>query len=264
MAGSSSAHNASVEDHTLQHALITGASSGLGAALAHALAAPGQRLTLLGRKLERLEQVASGCRERGADAVTIIADVRDADAMQNVIEAANQEAPLDLLIANAGISGASSARGGRQEIVAVNLLGVMNTVEPVIPLMRARRSGQIAIISSLAGFRGMPPAPAYCASKGGVRLYGEALRPLLMADGVSVSVICPGFIDTPLTKANPFPMPMMMTTERAAEIILRRLAKRSARITFPWPVYWFVRALAALPPTWCDWCLRRLPLKEGS
>ncbi len=263
MAGSTSAVNIPAEARTVRHCLITGASSGLGAALARALAKPGTRLSLLGRDAARLDAVAQACRGLGAIAACKIADVRDSASMQREIEQAFAQAPLDLVIANAGISGATTAPGGRQDIAAVNLIGVMNTIEPLIPLMRDRHAGQIAIIGSLAGFRGMPPAPAYSASKGGVRLYGEALRPLLKKDGIAVSVVCPGFIDTPLTQNNPFPMPLTMTPEKAAGIILAGLSRNRGRIAFPWPIYWSVLLLAALPPSLSDWCLSRLPIKEG-
>lgn len=228
-----------------------------------ALARPESRLSLLGRDTKRLEATAAMCQARGSTVRTFTVDVRDRERMAEVIADADADTPLDLVIANAGISGATADQGGRQEIVLVNLLGVMNTVEPAIPLMRQRRSGQIAIISSLAGFRGMPPAPAYCASKAGARLYGEGLRPLLRGDGVKVNTVCPGFVETPLTAQNPFAMPMIMPVERAARIILEGLARNRARIAFPWPVYAAMRVLAGLPPAWSDWLLRRIPVKEG-
>jgi short-subunit dehydrogenase len=128
--------------------------------------------------------------------------------------------------------------------------------------MLARGRGQLALMSSLAGFRGMPSAPAYCASKAAVRSYGEGLRGRLLDQGVAVSVICPGFVRTPLTARNPFPMPFLVEPERAAAIIKAGLARRRARIAFPRRLYFAVRLLDALPVALTDRYLRRLPGKE--
>jgi short-subunit dehydrogenase len=117
-------------------------------------------------------------------------------------------------------------------------------------------------MSSLAAFRGFPGAPAYCASKAAVRIWGEALRGHLAGDGIAVSVICPGYVKTPLTDVNKFPMPMLMDSARAARIVRRGLARNRARIAFPWPMYALVRLVAALPPGLIDPLLRRLPEKD--
>lgn len=241
-------------DWNPQHVLITGASSGIGAALARRLAAPHRRLTLLGRDGARLESMASACSGKAATAAL---DVRDAAAMARAIEAAFATAPIDLVIANAGISGADPTT-----LIAVNVQGVLNTVEPVLPLMRARGQGQIALMSSLAGFRGMPNAPAYCASKAAVRLYGEGLRGRLGRDGIKVSVICPGFITTPLTADNPFPMPFLMPPERAADRIVRGLARNRARIAFPRRLYIPTLLASLLPAALTDPLYLRFGLKE--
>jgi len=246
--------------------LITGASSGIGAALARAYAAPGVHLALGGRNAARLDEVVAACRAAGADAEGSSIDVTDRDAMAAWIGAADDAAPLDLVIANAGISG-SAADGTPQAertraMFAVNVDGTLNTLEPALPRMQARRRGHLALMSSLAGFRGVPSAPAYCASKAAVRIYGEGLRARLAQDGIAVSVICPGFVRTPMTAANPFPMPLLMTPERAAEIIGRGLARRRARIAFPLRLYLATRLLAALPPGLTDRLLARIPSKE--
>lgn len=245
--------------------LVTGASSGLGRALAEAYAGPGIRLALGGRDVERLEAAAEACRARGATVAVASADVTKAGAMAAWVEAADDARELDLVIANAGISGGSGGGGedARQAraIFAVNVDGVLNTVLPAIPRMRARRSGQIALVSSLAGFHGLPGAPAYSASKAAVRSWGEALRGLLVADGVRVSVICPGFIDTPLTRGNPYPMPMLMDVDTAVATIRRGLARDAARIAFPWPLYAGVRLVGALPASLGARLLGRAPKK---
>ena len=174
--------------------------------------------------------------------------------------------PLDLVLANAGVAlpvGPLDERAERVRLTfAVNLMGVVNTVEPAIALMAARRRGQIALMSSLAGFRGLPSAGAYSASKAAVKAYGEALRGELAALGIAVSVICPGFVKSRMTEANKFPMPLLMESIRAAAIIKRGLARNKARIAFPLRLYAAMRLLAALPPALTDRWLVRLPKKE--
>lgn len=247
--------------------LITGASSGLGAGLAEAYAAPDVTLFLQGRNAERLKEVACKAENRGASVATRQGDVTADGEMAAWVLECDKTAPLDLVIANAGIS-AGTGGGGEsaaqaRAIFETNVTGVMNTIHPVIPLMKARGRGQIAIMSSLAGFRGMPGAPAYAASKAAVRVYGEALRGELSAYGVGVNVICPGFVKTPMTDVNKFHMPFLMPVEQAIKIIQKGLAANRARIAFPWQTYAAVRLLAALPTSVADSFLKRLPQKEG-
>lgn len=245
--------------------VITGASSGIGAALAKAYAAPGIHLALSGRNEARLAAVASLCRAAGAEVDEGIVDVCEEDAMARWLANIDSRHPVDLVIANAGIS---AGTGGGAEppqqaraILAANLDGVLNTVMPLLPAMRQRRRGQIAIMSSLASFRGFPGAPAYCASKAAVRVWGEALRGDVWDSGLRVSVICPGYIVSAMTAGNKFPMPMLMEAERAATIMVRGLAAGRARIAFPWPLYVAVWLIALLPPAWTDPLLRLLPKK---
>lgn len=244
--------------------LITGASSGIGEALAHAYAGPEIFLALVGRDLARLSAVAEACRARGAEVVTCTTDVTHGAGLAAWLTTIDQQHPLDLVIANAGISGGTgngeSAAQTRQ-IMSVNVDGVFNTVLPLIPRMVARRRGQIALMSSLASFRGFPGAPAYCASKATVRIWGEGLRPDLARHGVGVSVICPGFVISRMTAVNTFRMPLLMPAERAAEIIKRGLARNRARIAFPRRMYYTTMLVAALPQALLDWVLARLPRK---
>ena len=250
--------------------LITGASSGIGEALARAYAVPGTTLALGGRDRGRRDAVAGRCRAAGAGVSAETVDVTDPNAMARWVGTADGAAPLALVIANAGIS---AGTGGGDEgadqvrrILAVNVDGVMNTVQPAIRAMRARapeggRRGQLAIMSALAAFRGFPGAPAYCASKAAVRVYGEALRTTLASDGIGVSVICPGYVRSRMTANNAFPMPALMDADRAAAIIRRGLARNRARIAFPWRMYAAVWALAALPPALTNPLFARLPRK---
>jgi len=245
--------------------LITGATSGIGGALAEAYAGPGITLALTGRHESRLSAIAGRCRERGAQVLTKSLDVTEAGPLADWINQVDSQAPPDLVIANAGISGGTDggeSAGQARCIFAVNLDGVLNTVLPVIPLMQARGRGQIAVMSSLAGFRGFPGAPAYCASKAAVKNWGESLRGSLAGQGIEVSVICPGFVRTPMTDVNPFPMPLIMDAGRAAAIIRHGLTRNHGRIVFPWPLYALVWIFSALPLVLTDPLFARLPAKS--
>lgn len=245
--------------------LITGASSGIGEALARCYAAHGIYLALTGRDSARLAAVQSTCRAAGAETDGACIDVRERERLATWIDEIDAERPFDLVIANAGISAGTGDAGETDEqarrIMAVNVDGVFNTVLPVLSHLRERKRGQIAIISSLAAFRGFPGAPAYCASKAAVRVWGESLRGHLAGEGVGVSVICPGFVKSRMTAVNPFPMPFLMETDRAAAVIKRGLAHNKARISFPWPLRATTWLIAALPPGITDPLLRRMPEK---
>ncbi len=246
--------------------LITGASSGIGEGLARLYAEPGIFLALSGRDGDRLEAVAAACRKAGAEVTAETVDVCDRAAMAAWVTAMDEGRPLDLVVANAGISAGTSGTGDLDErardIFAVNLAGVLNTVHPVLPRMRKRRRGQVALMSSVAGFRGLPGTAAYAASKAAVKSYGEGLRPELADGGIRVSVICPGFVESRMTAVNRFPMPFLMTAEKASRIIRRGLARNRARIVFPWRMHVLVWLLSTLPPAWIDPILRRAPRKR--
>ena len=248
-----------------QTILITGASSGIGAALAEGYAAPGVTLILTARNNQRLEEVAERCRTKGAQVQLATVDVTDKLGLAEFIKRMDDETPIDLVIANAGISSGSfegtESLEAAEKVFAVNLDGVINTIHPLIPLMSARGRGQIAIMSSLAGICALPGAPAYSASKAAVRFYGDALRGMLKPHHVHVSVICPGWITTPLTDKNNFPMPFIMPVERAIHIIMRNLQKKKARIAFPLTLYFLLRILAILPVFLSDSFFARLPKK---
>jgi short-subunit dehydrogenase len=243
--------------------LITGASSGIGEALALAYAAPGVTLSLSGRDAARLQAVADACQAAGAAVDARIVDVTAAEAMAGWIGARDDAAPLDLVIANAGIAAGRGADDGTtRQIFAVNVGGVANTVLPALERMRPRRRGQIGIVSSLASFRGVSTAPAYAASKAAVRVWGEGIQPRCAEDNIGVTVICPGFVVSRMTEKNPFPMPMLMDGARAAAIIRRGLARGRRRIAFPLPMYMAALVLGALPAWLVDPLIRLVPRKE--
>lgn len=236
------------------HVLITGASSGIGAALALGYAGSGVRLTLLARDEAQLQAVAAACAARGAVVAVRYLDVADRAGMDAAIRQADAEAPLGLVIANAGIGRNQEDPAWARRVVETNILGVLNTIEPAEALMVARGRGQLAIMSSLAAFRAFGGPPGYAASKAWARLYGEALRGRLARHGVAVSVICPGFVNTPMTgQAGKGGMP----AEDAAAIIIAGLARRQGRISFPRGMAWRVWLSLVLPAFWTERAIRR-------
>ena len=253
-----------------KHILITGASSGIGAALAQGYAREGAVLYLQGRDKLRLDEVAQACQATGADVYPQIIDVRDQYEMDKWIKSCDDHTPLDLVVANAGIS---SGTGGNDKserteqvraVFDVNVTGVLNTIDPVLPAMRVRGAGQIALMSSLASFSGWPGAPAYSSSKAAVRTYGEALRLSLAGTGVKVNVICPGFIKTPMTDVNPYKMPFLMDVSKAAQIIMKDLRADKGRIAFPWQTYAIAGVIGLLPYGISGLILGRAPEKPDA
>lgn len=245
--------------------LITGGSSGIGFALAKALAGPGISITITGRDADRLVLVTDELSQTGAKIISSLCDVTDSVAMEKLIAEADARAPLDLVIANAGISGGSSPTTSTHDkarhIMQTNVLGVMNTVQPAADLMSARGTGRIAIVSSLAGFRGLPTAPVYSASKVAVKAWGDAIRPGLRENNVGLSMIYPGFVKSRITDQNDFPMPLFMSAEKAANIIVNGLAKGKSNIAFPWPMVLMMKLISALPAPIFDRIMAKGPKK---
>ncbi len=239
--------------------LITGASSGIGAALAKAYAKEGEILYLLGRDLVRLEKVADQCAALGARVFTETLEVRDQKKARDFLEKIDQANPIDLAILNAGISnfGKEETEERVRTLFDVNVMGLLNTLFPILNGMKTRKKGQIALMSSLASFKGIAGKGAYAGTKAAIRLYGEGLRESLKKDGILLSVICPGFVDTPLTKPNKFPMPFLMKPEKAARLIKEGLAKDKPRIAFPLPLYVLALSAQILPQCLTAWVARR-------
>lgn len=245
--------------------LITGASSGIGEALALEYAAPDVHLTLTGRDLARLEDVERRCVERGATISANVLDVTDQQAMRALIEDVDAHHPIDLIIANAGISAGSGGDGENEQqaraIFDVNFIGVLNTIWPAIERMKTRKAGQVAVISSMAGLTPMPGAPAYSASKVAVKAYAEALNGALRPDGITVSAVCPGFVESRITDQNDFPMPLFMDAPKAARRIRKGLAKGRISVIFPRRIAAITWLISVLPPCWRVWLLSRAPKK---
>ncbi len=246
--------------------LITGASSGIGRALALAYAAEGVRLFLTARDDERLEEVRELCVVAGAMVIVKSIDVKNKKELRDWILEIGKNYGFDLVIANAGISagtlGGSESVIQASEIFEVNVSAVINTVNSAVEVMEKRNLGQIAIISSLAGFNGLPSCPSYSASKAAVRFYGEALRISLLQYKIEVSVVCPGYVKTPMTDVNQFHLPFLISANEASEIIKNGLAKNKARIAFPLPLYLIVRLMAILPGFIINPILAKMPGKK--
>jgi short-subunit dehydrogenase len=240
---------------TFASIVITGASSGIGEALALDYAQPGIALALSGRDAERLKAVADACRAKGAAVDEARVDVTDREALAAWLTRFDDAHPVDLVIANAGISidkdnSSLDDFSLVRQTMAVNVDGVFNTVEPLVGRMMARAAGQIAVVSSLAGFFGLPYSASYNASKAAVRVWGESIRYVLKKHGIGVSVICPGFVVSRITANAPFPMPFLMTSAKASSIIRRGLARNKARIAFPIPTKAAVWLGCVLPGGW--------------
>ena len=246
--------------------LITGASSGIGKSLAKSLAGPGVFIAISGRTASDLHEVSKQCQAKGAAVIEKIIDVTDQSAMKNGIEDIDNTQPLDLVIANAGVSTDTSGEAEKslqlRRMLSINVFGVLNTIEPILPRMALRQTGSIALMSSLAGFNGMPSAPGYSASKAWVRSYGEGLRGKFFSKGIRVSVICPGFVKSRITQQNKFAMPFLMDAKLAANIILKGLEKDKVRIAFPLPLYAAILFLSALPSRLTSKLVRYFPRKE--
>ncbi len=235
----------------LQRVWITGASSGFGAALAHEYAAHGHPLNLSARRAEALETVAAALPDPAAARIYPV-DVTSSEALEASVAAmiADHACP-DLAILNAGtytpVAVDDFQVSAFESLFAVNFFAVVKCIELLVPVMRARGCGHIAIVGSVAGDIGLPYASAYSASKAACMRLAQSLRPELEEIGVNLSIINPGFIETPLTARNTFPMPFMVSAEQAAAITRRRLAAGHFEIRFPLAMSLVMRLLSALP-----------------
>lgn len=237
--------------------LITGASSGIGKALATEYATNGTILYLSGRNKDRLHDIKNECENKGAKVHAKVIDVIDKVAMEVWI---SNLTSLDLAIANAGIS--SGVGGNIREIFKTNVDGVFNTVEPALKIMKNQGYGQIAIVSSIAGFRGLPSSPAYSASKSAVKAYGEALRGQYYGQNIEINVICPGFVRSHITDQNNFKMPFFMEADKAAKIIRKGLERNKGLIIFPWQMKLLTSFVFNMIPEFLlERFLRKLPSK---
>ncbi|MCO6416060.1 SDR family NAD(P)-dependent oxidoreductase [Siccirubricoccus sp. KC 17139] len=246
----------------IRHAVITGASRGLGAAMARQLAAPGRRLSLIARGQAGLQATAAACEALGAEVAIGVQDVAEPAGLAALLAAWEAERPIDTLIANAGLSAGTTPEGRPEgpaaaaQVVAVNLLGAIHLVQPMLPALLARGEGRILLIGSVAGFLGLPDSAAYSAGKAGLWAYGEALRAAHGPAGLQVLVAAPGFFESAMSARYLGAHPLEVGVEAMAARILRALRAGRGRVVTPWPLGALLRGLALLPPPLADALVR--------
>ncbi|ARE39412.1 Oxidoreductase, short-chain dehydrogenase/reductase family [Rhodovulum sp. P5] len=231
--------------------VLTGASGGLGQALAAELAAPGRHVLLLGRDGKRLTKAADAVREKGGEPHIAQACHTRPDQLAEVLRDFDAHAPVDLMIANAGVKtgnrGGVEPAGQTARVVQVNLLGTIHGIEALMPRMQARGRGTLAIVGSLAAIAPHADLLSYSATKAGLHAYAKALRRSIHGTGLRVVTVIPGFMDTPMTDRQLGPAPLCLPADRAAQIIARGLARGRTTIAFP-------KSLIA-----ASWLAERLP-----
>jgi short-subunit dehydrogenase len=241
---------------------LTGASSGIGEALARHYARHGATLGLVARRDELLQKLKSSL---GGTVETYACDVRDPRAMNEAAaKFMARHGPPDVVIGNAGISIGTLTEypedlESMREVLEVNVMGLVTTFQPFVAPMRTRGTGVLVGIASVAGFRGLPGATAYSASKAAAIRYLEGLRVELRGSGVQVTTICPGYIATEMTRRNPYPMPFIIAADDAARRFARVIAARRSYAVIPWQMAIVGRILGVLP----NWLYDRLAARAG-
>ncbi len=229
----------------MQRAIITGASSGIGAALARELTRCGWAVALLARRAELLRDLAAEL----PNSVAVACDVTDRDSVQRAVREAG--GTFDLAVANAGVGVPSHATkfniADAEQMVRVNILGMMYLFDAVVPAMIERRGGHFAGVASIAGLRGLPTSSVYSATKAAMQSFLEASRVELAPYDVAVTIVNPGFIETPMTEKNKFKMPFLMKADEAARIIADGLERRARVVEFPRPMSLLMRMTRLIP-----------------
>ena len=247
--------------------LITGASSGLGRALACQYAGPNIKLFLFGRSGERLNETAEICKKQLAEVVIIPSDIKDQIATKIQIEEIFCNHKIDILISCAGVSAGTLGKPETSkqvnEIFSTNLNGTLNIVMPALPFMIQNKCGTIVLISSMAGLIGLSSSPSYSASKAAVKSFGDSLRAYLKQFHVKTCVVIPGYIDTPMTKVNNFPMPFKISAELAAQIIIKGIENNKGLIVFPKIIYFVLKLINLLPFQFIDYMNSKLSGKPS-
>ena len=247
--------------------IITGASSGLGEALALHYAMPQNELVLIARREDRLRDVTMRCRAKGSEVETIIADVNDFGRMRE-IGIGLCEKPIDRIILNAGVSvghsGGVTPFEDFERLFKTNFLSVHALLEPIIPKMIDQKSGEIVFISSLASLLTMPTSIAYSSSKRALNAYAEGLHYQLKPHGVSVMTIMPGFIDSEMTQKNRFKMPFLMSTQEGIARITHAIERKKVRYAFPFRFALMIRIVLLFPQSLRDKIVNFTNFKKGA
>ncbi|MEM6623065.1 MAG: SDR family NAD(P)-dependent oxidoreductase [Pseudomonadota bacterium] len=244
-------------------AWITGASGGIGRAVALKMARGGWTVYATARNRDGLNVLVGEADGDGfaGQIVALPGDVTNAQQMADAVDTITENGPLALAIMNAGIYKPMRAQtfsaAEAQQTFDVNLTGVANGLEPVLQHMIERKTGHIALVASVAGYRGLPNAAAYSATKAGLIAMAEALAMDLVDLGVRISVINPGFVETEATSVNEFEMPMLLQPEEAADRIVKGLGKPGFEIRFPWQFAALLRLIGALPNRTYIWAVRK-------
>ncbi len=231
-----------------KHAWVTGASTGLGAELVRRLAARGGTVSASARSVDKLGELAAG----SGNITSCPVDVTDAEAMKAVAADAEKErGPIDLAILNAGVWIQSAGKlydgTSAKTSMDVNYLGVTNALAAVLPGMVERRRGHIAIVGSVTGYRGLPYAAHYAPTKAALISLAECLRAEVARKGIKVQIINPGFVKTPMTDVNKFPMPFLMSVDDAVDRMMSGLSSPRFEITFPWKLVALLKIMRILP-----------------
>jgi len=244
---------------------LTGASSGLGSALARRYAAAGAVLGLFARRLDALQQLAATLAP--ATCAVYAGDVRDASSLRIAARdfLARYGTP-DVVVANAGVSiGTLTSHQDDNDafraVLETNVLGMVHTFQPFLSALVAEKRGKLVGVASVAGFRGLPGSGAYSASKAAAISYLESLRVELVGSGVEVLTLCPGYIATPMTRENPYPMPFLLSADRAACLVERAIERGRRFYVFPWQMAWAGRLLRAMPRPIYDAAFAKAPRK---
>ncbi len=244
-------------------AWITGASSGLGRALAQRMAAEGWSVAASARSAESLDELARGATGLTGEIRAYPLDVTDPATVTATVAAIERNlGPIDQAVLNAGthrpVRAAKLIAAAFRDLTELNLMGTVHCLEALLPAMIERRGGRIAVVASVAGYRGLPTSAAYGMTKAGLINMAEALKPELDGYGVRLQLVNPGFVRTPLTDKNPFPMPFLMEVEDAAEAFYRGLRSDRFEIVFPRRFAYLLKVLRCLPAPLAFAVTRRL------